>query len=286
MTTSPTSDEQNSTPRSDAPESTPNADAPAAELVATDATTEPGTSETVELVDPAAGPVPTNVDAVPADVDTVPADVDAVPASAPAPEVVAVAAVAPSAPTVVFVTAPEPPKKRGARGVGALVALLGTALFAATYAVLVLLIALIGSPNGLVPALQYLSSVTFYLPVIVFFLAYLLLNVIVNRAGWSAHVLGGFVVAVVVWVGFVGSAIIAAGALGASAATVGTIVLQQLTNPLGFAAAIAAREVPIWVGGIVARRGRTARARNADQRVAYEQKLADHRATLAANTAV
>jgi len=194
--------------------------------------------------------------------------------------------VAPSAPTVVFVTAPQPPKKRGARGVGALVALLGAGLFAAVYALLVLLIASIGSPAGLVEALQYLASVTFYLPVIIFFLSYLLLIVIVNRGGWWAHVLGGFIVAVIVWVGFVGSAIIAAGAFGTGGALVGAIVLQQLTNPLGFAAAIAAREVPIWVGGLVARRGRTARTRNEAARTSYEQELADHRATLSANTAV
>lgn len=196
------------------------------------------------------------------------------------------AAASAAQPTVVFVTAPQPPKKRGARGIGALVALLSTAVFAAAYALLVLLIALVGSRSGLAPALQFLSSVTFWVPVIVFFLSYLLLVVVVNRAGWWAHVLGGFIVAVLVWVGFVGAAIIAAGAFGGSASQVGAVVLQQLTNPLGFAAAIAAREVPIWVGGLVAKRGRTARARNAAARTAYEQELAEHRATIGATTAV
>lgn len=190
------------------------------------------------------------------------------------------------APTVVFVQAPQPPKARGARGVGALVALLGAGLFAAAYAVLVLLLALIGSRAGLAPAVQFLSSVTFWVPVIVFFLSYLLLIVVVNRAGWWAHVLGGFIVAVLVWIGFVGAAIIAAGAFGGPASEVGAVVLQQLTNPLGFAAAIAAREVPIWVGGLVAKRGRTARARNAANREAYEKELAEHRATIGASTAV
>ena len=36
---------------------------------------------------------------------------------------------------------------------------------------------------------------SYLLPVIVFFLAYWLLTLIVNRAGWWAHVLGGFIVA-------------------------------------------------------------------------------------------
>lgn len=243
-----------------------------------------------------ADPTTASSEAPPAEQTTAPdtGAAESVPAATTAPDAPAaetaavdpVVATQPASPTVVFVQAPQPPKKRGARGVGALVALLGAGLFAAAYAVLVLLIALIGSRSGLAPALQFLSSVTFWVPVIVFFLSYLLLIVIVNRAGWWAHVLGGFIVALLVWVGFVGSAIIAAGALGGTSAAVGAVVLQQLTNPLGFAAAIAAREVPIWVGGLVAKRGRTARARNAAARSAYEQELAEHRATIGGTTAV
>lgn len=192
----------------------------------------------------------------------------------------------PAQPTVVFVTAPQPPKKRGARGVGALVAVFSTGVFAAVYAALVAVIAISVRGVSLQEVVSSLSAAAYWLPVIVFFLSYLLLVVIVNRAGWWAHVLGGFIVAIVVWVGFVGAAIIAAGAIGGSAAEVSAIVLQQLTNPLGFAAAIAAREVPIWVGGIVSRRGRTARARNVEARASYERELAEHRATVGGTTAV
>ena len=204
-----------------------------------------------------------------------PADAPVTPATTAAAEPVAA-----EQPSVVFVTAPQPPKKRGARGIGALVVVLSTLLFAAVYAVLVFIIALIGGFNGLVQAAQFVGSVNFYVPVIVFFFAHLLLVIIVNRGGWWAHVLGGFFVALVVWIGFVGAAIISAGAVGAASGVVGAIVLQQLTNPLGFAAAIAAREVPIWVGGMVSKRGRTARARNIEAQAAYERELAEHRATV------
>jgi hypothetical protein len=207
-------------------------------------------------------------------------------ADAPAAEQPSATPAAAAQPTVVFVTAPQPPKKRGARGVGAVVALLSAGVFTAVYASLVLLLGLIEPRYGIAGALETIASVTFYLPVIIFFLAYLLLVVVINGAGWWAHVLGGFIVAVVVWVGFVGAAIIAAGAFGGSAAEVNAVVLQQLTNPLGFVAAIAAREVPIWVGGLVSRRGRTARARNVEARAAYEQALAEHRATVGGATAV
>lgn len=189
-------------------------------------------------------------------------------------------------PTVVFVAAPTPPRTRGARGVGVLVAVLGAGLYTAVYAGLVLLLALLTAPAGTLGALRYMATPTFWIPVIVFALAYVLLVVVVNRAGWWAHVLGGFLVAVIVWVGFVGAAIIAVGALGAPAEVVGVVVAEQLTNPLGFGAAIAAREVPIWVGWIVARRGRTARARNQAARAAYEQELAEHRSTVGGQTAV
>ncbi len=261
--------------------------------MATQSSSEPTDDQTTEpAATPAETPAAAQTDSTAAPVGEPPAAASSSPATTT--EVVEPVAApqaqtspaAPAQPTVVCVQAPVPPKKRGARGVGALVALLGAALFAAAYALLVLLIAVVGSPSGIAPALQYLSSVTFYLPVIIFFLSYLLLIVIVNRGGWWAHVLGGFLVALVVWIGFVGAAIIAAGAFGASAAEVNSVVLQQLTNPLRFAAAIAAREVPIWVGGLVSKRGRTARARNAEARTAYEQELAEHRATLSANTAV
>lgn len=189
-------------------------------------------------------------------------------------------AAAVAAPAVVYVSAPQPPRPKGARGVGALVALLGAGIFALAYSALVALLGLAVPGFGIVGALRFTGSPTFWVPVIVFGLAYLLLIVIVNRAGWWSHVLGGFIVALVVWIGFIGAAIIVAGAFGAPASVVGAVVFEQLTNPLGWAAAIAAREVPIWVGGIVSRRGRVARAKNAEARAAYESDLAAHRATV------
>ena len=241
---------------------------------------EPARDEIVPVADPARDEIVPVDDPDTADLGTVET------VSAESAPVTTTDASAAAQPTVVFVQTPQPPRARGARGVGALAALLGTGLFAAAYAALVFLLAVIAPPFGGAGAVRFLGSVTFWVPVTVFFLSYLLLVIVVNRAGWWAHVLGGFVVAVLVWVGFVGAAIIAAGVFGGTASAVGTVVLQQLTNPLGFAAAIAAREVPIWVGGLVSKRGRTARARNAAARTTYNQELAEHRATIGATTAV
>jgi hypothetical protein len=192
----------------------------------------------------------------------------------------------PTPPAVVYVTAPTPPRPRGARGVGVLVALLATGIFAAVYGLLVGMLAAVTPGTGIAAALRFTATPTFWIPVIVFGLAYTLLVVLVNRAGWWAHVLGGFLVAIVVWVAFVGAAIISAGAFGAPIGVVGAVVAEQLRNPIGFAAAIAAREVPVWVGWIVARRGRTARARNEAARAAYHKELAEHQSTVSGRTAV
>ena len=188
--------------------------------------------------------------------------------------------------TVVYVSAPPAPKKKGARGVGTLVVLLGALVFAAVYAALVLLVSIIASPSSFGASLEIFAAPQYWVPVIVFTLSYLLLVIIVNRAGWWAHVLGGFLVAVLVYVSFVGAALIAAGQVGGAPEVVGSVVLAQLSNPFGFVAAIAAREVPIWVGGIVAKRGRTVAARNAEARAAYQRDLEAHRASLGGQTTV
>lgn len=192
----------------------------------------------------------------------------------------ATAAAAPT-PTVVYVDPPAPPKKRGTRGVGLAVVLLATGVFTILYALATILLALALRPDGLNGFVDYLASAPFVVPVLVFAGAHLLLVLIANRAGWWMHVLGGFLVAVLVWVAFIGAAVITAGAAGASAAEQQAVILQQVVNPLGILAAVLAREIPIWVGGIVARRGRTQTAKNAEAQEAYERDLAAHRASVA-----
>lgn len=228
------------------------------------------------VVDSAADAAPTH--AAPTDVPDAsadpPAQPNAVSTASPAEPA------APAQPTVVYVEAPKPPRARGARGVGVMVALLATAIFAVVYAAAAFLLGRLVPSLGIDGGLADLVSRQYWIPVVVFAFAHILLVVALNRAGWWGHVLGGFLVALVVWIGFLGAALISAGLVGAPAPEVGAELVRQLGNPLGFAAAVVAREVPIWVGWIVARRGRSARARNAAARAAYEQELAEHRATV------
>ncbi|HET8957558.1 MAG TPA: hypothetical protein VFM95_03790 [Microcella sp.] len=228
---------------------------------------------------------PTNDTAARTD-DTATTRVDEVPPTAteadtPTSDTTTTTTAAAPTPTVVYVDPPARPKKRGTRGVGIAVVLLATGIFAILYALATIALALALRPDGLDGFVDYLASAPFFVPVLVFAGAHLLLVLIANRAGWWMHVLGGFLVAVLVWVAFLGAAVIAAGALGASVADQQAVVLQQFVNPLGIIAAVLAREIPIWVGGIVSRRGRTQAARNAEAQEAYERDLAAHRASVA-----
>lgn len=270
-----------------------------------DTAEQPVVEQRDELVEPEPAPVPTEATAVestdePAEATDEPtaeqqpaapahdpyapppvhASSDSAPQSGDAASTTA-APVAPAAPQVVYVDAPQRPKKRGTRGTGALVVLLATGVFTVLYALATVGLALALRPDGLNGFTEYLASAPFLVPVLVFAGAHLLLVVVANRAGWWMHVLGGFLVAVLVWVAFLGAALIAAGAVGASAAEQQAVVLQQVVNPLGIIAAILAREIPIWVGGIVSRRGRTQAAKNAEAQAAYERDLAAHRASVA-----
>ena len=237
--------------------------------------------------EPAVDPAPA-AETAPA-ANPAPAAADPDPATEPAADTTA-------APQVVYVDAPQRPKMRGTRGVGLAVVLLSTGVFAVLYALATIALALALRPEGLNGFASYLASAPFFVPVLVFAGAHLLLVIVANRAGWWIHVLGGFLVAVIVWVSFLGAALIGAlfaaapvaaptpdaepRPIGATEAQQQSVILQQLVNPLGIIAAVLAREIPIWVGGIVARRGRTQTARNAEAQAAYERDLAAHRASV------
>lgn len=193
---------------------------------------------------------------------------------------------APQPERVVYVPAPQPPRKRGSRGFGVGVALASSLVFTILYGALAALFIGIGGPTALAERVQvFATTPSFWMPVIAFTVAYVVLVLITNRAGWWAHVLGGFVVAALVYLVFLASTVLSAEATGASPAQLQQFLLLQVTNPLGWAAAIAAREVPIWVGGLVARHGRRAKARNAEARAAYERELAEARSAQAPSAA-
>ncbi|MGY3127904.1 hypothetical protein ACVWW9_001403 [Agrococcus sp. UYP33] len=179
-----------------------------------------------------------------------------------------VAAPAAAGTPVVLVEEPVPPRRKGARAVGFAVALLATLIFAILFAAAFFAVGyLFDRAFDATETLQTLWLLPSYLlPVIVFFLGYWLLTLIVNRAGWWAHVLGGFIVALLVYVAHLAGAYMETQGGWAGYTALPGIDARALSElllaPLSVLAFVLAREVPIWVGGIVARRGRKAREHN------------------------
>ncbi len=200
-----------------------------------------------------------------------------VPAADEAPTTEPPAPVAPAAPAppaepeqrAIYVQAPTPPRPRGNRGFGVLVGLIATVAFAALYALAgYLLVFVQGSTAAPIDAfLQFLGHPAFWVPVLVFFLSFILLAAIVNRNGWWAYAVFGLLVGIVVYFSYVGGALLGE-AWNLTSAEVGDFVAARWLDPRAILAGVFAREVTLWFGAWVAARGRTVTARN---RAAYEE---------------
>jgi hypothetical protein len=205
----------------------------------------------------------------------------AVPASAPGQTVVQPTAQQPTqqfAPTPIYVTAPTPPKTQGNRAAGILIGLIATVVFAGIYALVAFAISAAGAASisdATARFTDFLVLPVFYVPVIFFFLAFALLVAVLNRAGWWAYVLGGFLVGVVVYFAYIGGALLAVQAWTLTSTEAARFISTQWLNPGAIAAAVIAREVPIWFGAWIARRGRAVTAKNAAARSEYERQLAE-----------
>ncbi|POH70986.1 hypothetical protein C3B59_03185 [Cryobacterium zongtaii] len=178
----------------------------------------------------------------------------------------------------VYVTAPTPPKTLGNRAAGILIGLIATAVFAGVYAVIAFFISAANAAtvaDATTRFTDFLVLPVFYVPVIFFFLAFALLVAVLNRAGWWAYVLGGFLVAVVVYFSYIGGALLAVQAWNLTPAEAARFVSTQWLNPGAIAAAVVAREVPIWFGAWIARRGRSITAKNIAAKAEYERQLAE-----------
>ncbi|WP_210479825.1 hypothetical protein [Naasia sp. SYSU D00948] len=186
---------------------------------------------------------------------------------------------APPAPVPVYLESPVPPKKKGNRGFGILMSLLAALAYALVWAgVAALIIALNTTGDRVVESLtSFLASPVYWGPIIVFALGMIVLSLIVNRGGWAWWLIGGFLAAVAVYFGYLGSGLLT--------------VAQQLTpndvpgfigsiaaSPLAIASAVVAREVSIWFGLATSARGKKVKARNAEARQNYERESAERRA--------
>lgn len=234
---------------------------------------------------PAAASAPTVV--APAVVD----DRPAVTASEPASEtaVVAPAATAGTAaattagtaayagPQPIFVQAPEAPRPRGNRGAAGAIGLLAALSFGVLYLAVWLGIGMLSGDVTVETlgsaALAALATWTLWVPIAVFFIAFWLLGAIINRGRWGAWVIFGLLVGVASYLGHILGALFQAPFWMLTASQGADLVEAQLLSPLAIAAFIIGRELTIWYGAWVARRGARVTELNVEAQREYERTL-------------
>lgn len=172
----------------------------------------------------------------------------------------------------VYVQTPQPPKKKGNRGAGLIFAVLATIVYAVVFAVVIAIIALalVGTVNT-----AYLTQPGFYLPVLFFLVGFALLAVILNRAGWWAYVVGSILVGLFVYLGSTGLIALLNGVIFETPEDATFLFTRQLTSPVTIASALVAREVALWTGALLGRRGAKLKTRNAEAQTQFEREQAE-----------
>jgi hypothetical protein len=181
----------------------------------------------------------------------------------------------PQAPQTVYVQAPTPPKRKTNRGFGLLVALIGTAVFALLFAGAAYLIYLAQLPaDSTEQFLNFLTRPAYWVPVIAMFVGFALLVVIINRGAWWMYAVFGLLVGVLVYFSYIGGALLSVPAWRLTQQEALDFLQIQWLSPLAIAAGVIAREIPIWFGGWIAKRGRGVAERNRLAMEAYDRELA------------
>ncbi len=171
----------------------------------------------------------------------------------------------------IYVPAPVPPRRTGNRGFGVAIALLSSVVFAALYA---LAIAAIHAVQVGEFRFDFFASPAFYTPIVLFFVGFVLLVLVVNRASWWAYVVGSLFVALFVYFGTVGTGLLINNVFAETPANAARLFAQALANPFIIAAALLAREVSMWMGAAISARGRRVKARNLEAREVFERDSA------------
>lgn len=185
------------------------------------------------------------------------------------------ASTAEPAPRIVYIQAPPRPVNKGNRGFGVLMAVLGTAAFAALLAGAGMIIRYVAVRA--VDTVMF-TRLEFYIPIAIFLIAFIVLVLLANRAAWWAYILGSLVIGLVVYFATIGVTMLAAGGFGLTAGEAASFWHQGIISPFNIAAGLLAREVSMWLGVAIARRGRKVKARNAERKEAWEREVAEQRA--------
>jgi len=177
-----------------------------------------------------------------------------------------------------FLPAPVAPKKKGNRGVGSLIALLSVIAFAVLYALVAALIINARAPRDLGEIFtSFATSPVFYVPAILFVVAFIIVVLLANRANWWAYVLGSLLVGAIVYFGTIGVGLLSENVVTMTPAEAASRFAEYAVDPFVIAAALIAREVALWTGSAIAARGRRQKNKNLTAREEYERAAAEHR---------
>lgn len=179
----------------------------------------------------------------------------------------------------VYIETPQPPKKKSNRGIGVLIALAATVVFAIVWAAVAVLIIAVVTPGDRVLGsfTEFALSPAYWTPIAAFFVGLVLLVLVLNRGGWPWYIIGGLVVAVIVYGGYLLGALLTV-AQQITPSEVDDFLARNSISPLAIGAGLAAREVSIWAGAAIAARGRRVKARNAEERAAFDKADAERKA--------
>jgi hypothetical protein len=200
------------------------------------------------------------------------------PVSAPTPayvETAPLAATSAASMQTVYVPAPVPPRMKGNRGFGTLIALGATVVFAGLYA---LVIAMIRAVEVGVFQFNFFGSLAFYTPAIFFFVGFVIVVLLANRASWWGYVLGSLFVGLFVYFGTVATGLLVSNIVAETPSGAARLLATALTSPFIIAAALLAREVSMWMGAAISVRGRRVKARNLETREAFDRESAERTA--------
>ncbi|WP_267188970.1 ABC transporter [Microbacterium testaceum] len=177
----------------------------------------------------------------------------------------------------IFVQAPEAPQPRGNRGAAGLIGLLATVVFAVLYLAatlgLGLLLGTIQAADLADAAVSTLTTWTLWVPTIAFFVGFWFLGAIINRGSWGHWVVWGLVVGVIAWGGYILGALFAAPFWMLTARQGVDVVQESVLAPLAIVAFVLGRELTIWFGAWVAKRGRRVTEINDEAQREYERTL-------------
>ena len=247
------------------------------------ATTLPATGEPV-VAKPASGePVYDLVEVPPAETPATPSATEPVVATSAAAETRVIdadqtptseeppprAATSAASMQTVYVPAPVPPIKKGNRGFGVLIALLSSLVFAGFYA---LAIAAIQAVEIGVFRFDFFGSLDFYTPIAFFFVGFVIVVLLANRASWWSFVVGSLFVALFVYFASVGAGLLANNVFGLTPTNAARLFSAALLNPFIIAAALIARETSMWMGALISARGRKVKARNIEARETFDRE--------------